>query len=146
MIIVMKNEKLLMRARKFCAQDNYRFTKPREHVLRLLVSANKPIGAYEISNTPSAGGEKFNPATVYRAIKFWLEHEYIHCIESMNTYMACCKKANHTDFCVFICKKCDQPIELSAGFTLNTTPEIKKPATQIRKINIEIHGVCNNCI
>lgn len=146
MIIIMKNMRLLMRAKKFCVQERHRFTKPREHVLTMLAHAKNPIGAYQISNTPAATGEKFNPATVYRAIKFWLKHEFIHCIESMNTYIACCKKEHHTDFCVFICEKCNQSIELSADFILQTTPEIQQPGLQISKTNIEIRGSCNNCI
>lgn len=142
----MSKLKLIQRARSFCETNKHRFTEPRKRVLSILASSHRPMGAYDILNTLSAGIEKINPPTVYRAIEFWNKHGFIHKIDSKNTYVACCEHQQHANFCIFICDNCQDVQEI----LFNTLPAFKscngnKHAFTITRSTTEIHGQCGQC-
>ena len=42
------NSSLEKKALDFCIENKHRYTKPRESVLRIIASSNKPIKAYDV--------------------------------------------------------------------------------------------------
>jgi Fur family zinc uptake transcriptional regulator len=144
--IKMSQHNAITRAKKFCETHKYRFTEPRRRVLSLLVSENVAMGAYEVLEALSSDKERLSPPTVYRAIDFWNKNGFIHRIESMNAYIACCEHSHHKNFCIFICKLCNTVMELKL-------PHLPAPITRVLENNdltmahstTEIYGKCSRC-
>ena len=140
------NTLLEKKAIKFCETNKYRLSLPRLEVLKIISASQKPIKAYEILEKL---GEKLpnpKPPTAYRAIDFWLKHNFIHRIESLNAYAVCNKKHTHNGSQFLICNDCGKVIE-SDLFDL---PQILKKSTQNNAFkplrwSLEINGTCNQC-
>ena len=137
---------ILRRAVQFCLENNHRFTGPREKVLQIIASSDKPLKAYDILKELSKHINNPKPPTAYRAISFWQKHRFIHRIESLNAYSACVAGHIHQGSQFLICDECGKVIEshvykLPKSFVENT----KKMFTPT-KWNLEINGVCNDCL
>lgn len=129
-----------------CEKNNLRITKPRLKVLNIIFSSHKPIKAYEILD--QLGKEMINPKppTAYRAIDFWLKHNFIHRIESLNAYYACNADHLHNGSQFLICKDCGEVTE-SHKFELpnNLKKTIKENSFLPTRWNLEVNGVCRKC-
>jgi len=137
----------LTRAASECAGRGTRLTDVRRDVLRLILQAGEPIGAYALLDGLRAltGGGK--PPTVYRALDFLLAQGLIHRVERLNAFVGCHDEAVHAHAAQFlICRACgrvteveDQEVEkaiaaaaASAGFTPS-------------RATVEVEGVCADC-
>jgi Fur family zinc uptake transcriptional regulator len=137
----------LARAQAACAGRGVRLTDVRRDVLRLILQAGEPVGAYALLDGLKAltGGGK--PPTVYRALDFLLAQGLIHRVERLNAFVGCHDEAVHAHAAQFlICRNCgrateveDQAVEkaieaaaASAGFTPS-------------RATVEVEGVCVDC-
>lgn len=136
---------LLERAKQYCEAGKHRFTQPRERVITVLSNATEPMGAYQILEKLAEGQGKTSPPTVYRAIEFWMLHGFIHRVQSMNAYIACCEHDHHENFCIFICDNCNDVIEMKMNLPAPVSADAKKKHLTISSSNTEIHGSCNQC-
>ena len=133
-------------AKKYCETKNYRFTEPRERVLKVLVESTKPMGAYDIIKALSTKKHQVKPATVYRAIDFWIYQGYVHKINSLNSYLACCHEHSHGHSFIFICEQCDETFELeTTGLPANVLQLLKKNKASLSHSSTELYGNCQHC-
>jgi Fur family transcriptional regulator, zinc uptake regulator len=133
-------------ATQFCEKQKERLTKPRLEVLRVLADSSKPLGAYEIMNELRDALQNPKPPTVYRAIDFWLQHGFIHRIESLNAYIVCQADHRHSGSQFMICDDCGGVTEAHVC----KLPEVFENAASsncfnFSSWNIEIHGICVDC-
>lgn len=137
---------LLNKAYQHCMQNNHRFTDPRRDVLKILAEEAKPLGAYEILQKLSSDNNKPNPPTVYRAIQFWHQEGFIHCIDSLKSYVICSHGHHIGQTQFFICSQCDFVQEVDSAVELVS---VKKAAKSIRfsitSCTTEIKGLCAAC-
>lgn len=131
---------------KFCADKKQRITLPRMEVLKIISLNKKPIKAYDILKKLSLVIENPKPPTAYRAIDFWLKHNFIHRVDSINAYIICKADHLHKGVQFMICDHCGKVIESH----LCDLPEIiknnvKKNIFQLSKWNLEIIGKCSQC-
>lgn len=139
-------QSILKKAHKHCVNHGLRFTNPRELVLKILVNEGKPLGAYEILQKLSNQIDKPHPPTVYRAIQFWHQEGFIHCIDSLKSYVVCTNEHHigHTQF--LVCTACNYAKELDCAINFSPIPKIaKNNKFSIRNYTLEIKGLCNNC-
>ncbi|MFI4963549.1 MAG: Fur family transcriptional regulator [Legionellales bacterium] len=139
-------ENLLEKAYNHCMQHGHRFTKPRANVLKILADEGKPLGAYDILQKLSLAIDNPKPPTVYRAIQFWHEEGFVHCIDSIKSYVACLHGHHVGQTQFLICNQCDFVKELEG--TLDFTPITEAARfVQFSIINctVEIKGLCANC-
>lgn len=137
---------ILTKAYEYCVQHGYRFTEPRARVLKILLEAGKPLGAYDILQKLSDEVEHPKPPTVYRAIQFWHQEGFIHCIDSLKSYVAC-SGAHHIGQIQFlVCNQCDfiQELDVSIDFSPITAAAANARFT-ISNCTLEIKGFCGNC-
>ena len=137
---------LLDKAYKYCINHGYRFTNPRELVLKILADERKPLGAYDILQRLSNEINKPNPPTVYRAIQFWHQEGFIHCIDSLKSYVACSNGHHIGQTQFLICTQCDFAKELEGA--IDFTPVTKSANAiqfSIKNYTVEIKGLCANC-
>ena len=137
---------ILKKALQYCLENNHKFTRPREKVLQIIASSEKPIKAYDILDELSKLIINPKPPTAYRAITFWRKHNFIHRIESLNAYSACQAGHFHQGSQFMICDECGKVIEshvckLPKSFIDTTKTKMFTPT----KWNLEINGVCNEC-
>ena len=141
------NTLLEKKAIKFCETNKYRLSLPRLEVLKIISASQKPIKAYEILEKL---GEKLpnpKPPTAYRAIDFWLKHNFIHRIESLNSYAACSVEHSHNGSHFMICDDCGDVIESHSLEVPELLRQNTKEASFVpKKWNLEITGTCKKCI
>ncbi|MFK7839094.1 MAG: Fur family transcriptional regulator [Bdellovibrionales bacterium] len=139
-------DQIIKKAEEFCEAYKYRLTEPRLQVLKIIVSAPQPQGAYDILHELGKVIKSPKPPTVYRAIEFWQEHNFIHRIESMNAYVACEAGHRHKGSQFMICDDCGDVQEthlcdLPSPLKNSTEENTFKP----KRWNFEIHGTCEKC-
>lgn len=137
---------LIKKAEEHCLRHGLKLTDPRKKVLRILMGAQKPLGAYDILKQLEQYQESPKPPTVYRAIQFWCEEGFVHCIDSLKAYVAC-PQGNHIgEAHFFICLDCGNVSEDDAGINM---VELKANAEKrdfvIKNCTTEIKGVCSDC-
>lgn len=141
----MKNS-LLDKAYNHCISHGHRFTEPRARVLKILAEENKPLGAYEILQKLSQEVDNPKPPTVYRAIQFWHQEGFIHCIDSLKSYVACLHGHHVGQAQFLICNNCDfvKELEYVVDFT-SITEAAKNIDFLVHNVTVEIKGICANC-
>lgn len=137
---------MLSEAYHYCIKNGHRFTAPRERVLKILLEESKPMGAYDILQKLSSEIGKQNPPTIYRAIQFWLQEGFIHCIDSLKSYVACAHGKHIGQSQFLICNACGFIRELDD--LIDFTPVSEFAATtefEINSCTVEIKGLCVKC-
>tara|TARA_B100002051_G_scaffold267189_1_gene295342 strand:+ start:276 stop:716 length:441 start_codon:yes stop_codon:yes gene_type:complete len=142
----MKTNSLLQKAKQHCESHRYRWTEPRQQVLRALAKQRRPVGAYDIIKLLSSDQKTVNAPTVYRAIEFWQEQGFVHRIDSSNTFITCSNHHCNGNFFILICQACSAVTEIAAK---NITQLVNRCSQQakfaVSKINLEVHGLCQQC-
>ena len=140
------NRGLLDKAYMHCMERGHRFTPPRERVLRVLTEANRPLGAYDILQQLTTDSDKPNPPTVYRAIQFWHQEGFIHCIDSLKAYVVCCSGQHLGQTHFLICNSCDFVKEMD--YRIDFEPLINAAESlgfSVDSSTVELKGLCVNC-
>ena len=134
-----------------------RFTPLRQQIYKLVLQANKPVGAYDLitqlqqmrlsDNDSEPGGTKnVAPPTVYRSLEFLLSEGLIHQLTSINAYVPCCHpRAQHTA-AFLICEQCQRVQECSSlpVQEMMSFAEQDLGFTVARSV-IELSGRCQAC-
>lgn len=137
----------LQAAERRCLARGARLTEGRRAVLRAVLEADQPLGAYDILERLAADDMRVQPPTVYRALEFLQTHGLVHRVESRNAFIACGRGAAPHAPQFLICRRCGTAAELhdpdieaailragaKAGFTIDVSPVV------------EISGVCGSC-
>ncbi|GAN59183.1 transcriptional repressor [Acetobacter cibinongensis] len=156
-------QQLLDRATAVCAEHGARMTPQRREILGLILSAQTPVGAYDLLERIKAPDRKPAPPTVYRALDFLLEQGLIHRIERLSAFVPCTHllhdqqtpecthNHDHDSMCLhtaqfLICRSCRSVTEI-------TTPKVLESVRQacrdegfvVKSTSIEIEGLCASC-
>jgi Fur family transcriptional regulator, zinc uptake regulator len=135
-------------AETLCAARGERLTAMRRHVLEVLATSHKPLGAYEIiEQVARAGGSRPAPITIYRALDFLRDNGLVHRIESRNAFLACLGTHASDSLVVFlICEQCGTVGEMAAGAVAPALVSAAKDAGFTPKMSvIEVSGICAHC-
>ena len=144
----------LERAEALCQKRGVQLTPLRRDVLRLVLEADAPIGAYALLDQLKASRAKAAPPTVYRALDFLLEQGLIHRLERLNAFMGCAEalEGHHHDHAhdhphqFLICRGCGVTREIS-----DHAVEAAIVAAALRggfsaaRATVEIEGLCTKC-
>ena len=83
-----------------CLRQGYHLTPLRRWVLDIFTNSAAPLGAYAILEELSRRKMKqIAPPTVYRTLDFFLEHGFVHKIESLNAKRPASISATPTTGC-----------------------------------------------
>ena len=145
-IVNMKKNLLEKKAEDFCSKNRFQLTTPRKYVLKIVIASRKPIKAYEILKKLGKILVNPKPPTVYRAIEFWQKNNFIHRIESLNSYYACEAEHLHSGSQFLICDDCGKVIESHiCEIPKVITDKLKNKTFTPNRWNLEISGSCNEC-
>ena len=110
----------LQEAKAHCQSRGVRFTPLREEVYLLILTADKPLGAYDLISALQNSRQKTNaknknvaPPTIYRSLEFLLGEGLIHQLSSINAYVPCCHPRSQHAAAFLICKSCNGVEECS---------------------------------
>jgi Fur family zinc uptake transcriptional regulator len=133
--------------REVCARRGLQMTPLRQSVLAILGDSPAPLGAYAIIEALSKReGKPIAPPTVYRTLEFFLEHGFLHRIESRNVYAPCEHLGHAHQGVLLLCEKCgrsDELEDLAVASALRETAE--RAGFQARQRMIELVGLCRDC-
>ena len=82
-------EAQLDRAAALCERRGAKLTELRRQVLRLVLAATRPAGAYDLLDQLRSQRRGAAPPTVYRALEFLMEHGLIHRVERLSAFIGC---------------------------------------------------------
>lgn len=136
----------MAQAAAFCEREGHRLTDPRRHVLEIIATQDKPIGAYDILAALSDRIDRPGPPTAYRAIEFWTQQGFIHRIESLNAFVACRSDHRHEGSQFMICDSCGTVIETHlCSLPSSLADKAKDARFTLSRWNVELHGTCSKC-
>lgn len=129
-----------------CQEQNLKFTDLRREVFLIISKNHGMIKAYDILAQMRKKNPSTEPPTVYRALDFLMENNFVHKINSLNSYVTCYHLVDE-GFCFFlICSKCGSVEEsLDSRFSDLIFSSAKKHKFLFQKSSLEIEGVCNKC-
>lgn len=129
-----------------CRQDGVRLTPLRREVLALVLSAKKPIGAYDLLAQLGREGRPAAPPTVYRSLDFLMEQGCIHRLASINAYLPCCHPAHRHQSVFLICTVCQHTEELPLDSLAQPLQVLTaQQQFKVQHSLIELSGLCQDC-
>ena len=118
----------------------------RQKVLAALVSAGRPLSAYEVLDAVRPLGIPA-PPTVYRALRQLVESGQVHRIESLKAYVACAADHDASESTLFlICEECggvNEVIGSNVGDAVEEQSE--KQRFVVEEAVLELRGRCQVC-
>src|SRR6516225_12012077 len=127
-----------------CRKLGAQLTPLRRQVLDILSASGAPLGAYAILEEMSRReGKHIAPPTVYRTLDFFLQHGFVHKIESLNAYTPCehLKHAHHG--MLLICEACGESEEVDDGDVMRAIAASAAGAEfTLRRVMVEAKGLC----
>jgi Fur family zinc uptake transcriptional regulator len=144
----------LERAEALCQIRGVQLTPLRRDVLRLVLEAEAPIGAYALLDQLKVSRAKAAPPTVYRALDFLLEQGLIHRLERLNAFMGCNEalEGHHHDHAhdhphqFLICRGCGVTREISDHAVAEAiSAAAAKAGFSAARATVEIEGLCGKC-
>ncbi|MFB2538200.1 MULTISPECIES: transcriptional repressor [unclassified Acinetobacter] len=140
-------EERLQQAIELCEQEGSKLTPLRQEVLQLILSAQGPVGAYDLlAKIKSKNGRPAAPPTVYRTLDFLLELGLVHRLTSINAFIPCCHPREGHQAAFLICQNCQLVQETSADKLFGELSRIAHQGKFVAKHStIEISGLCQKC-
>lgn len=147
----------LDRAAAVCAGRGAQLTELRRQVLRLVLEAEQPVGAYALLDRLKDLRGGAAPPTVYRALDFLLEQGLIHKVERLNAYLGCVE-AGHAAHAggsegghdhphqFLICRRCGTTAEISdPAIAAALASASEQAGFTLHRATVEAEGVCADC-
>ena len=147
----------LDRAAALCTRRGAQLTTLRRQVLRLVLEAEQPVGAYALLDRLKASRAGAAPPTVYRALDFLVEQGLIHKVERLGAFVGCAEVDDHPAECdcgaahdhphqFLICATCGGTTELNdPGVTLALARAAAAAGFTLARATVEAEGVCARC-
>lgn len=155
---------VLDRAEAQCARRGAQLTELRRQVLRLVLEAEQPVGAYALLDKLKTLRSGAAPPTVYRALDFLLEQGLIHKVERLNAFLGCVeagqggsghdhphgaggRQGGHDHPHQFlICRNCGATAEISdPAITAALASASAAAGFTLHRATVEAEGVCADC-
>lgn len=151
------SEASLDRAAALCARRGAQLTTLRREVLRLVLEAGQPLGAYALLDRLKESRAGAAPPTVYRALDFLVEQGLIHKLERLNAFVGCVDALDHPEDCgcmaghyhphqFLICERCGAATEISdPGVARALAVATRAAGFAPRRATVEVEGLCARC-
>jgi Fur family zinc uptake transcriptional regulator len=130
-----------------CARQGLQMTPLRQSVLSIVAENPAPLGAYAIIEELSKReGKPIAPPTVYRTLEFFLEHGFLHKIESRNAFARCEHLGHAHQGVLLLCEKCGRSDEIEDHALARALQEtVDRVGFHARRRMVEMVGLCRDC-
>lgn len=142
----MQAEQVVREVEQHCRQRGLRLTPTRRRVLELVLAADGPVKAYDLLDQLKTEQPGAAPPTIYRALDFLLENDFIHRLETLNAFVSCFHPHESHQGQFLICEHCHSVTEIHNDAL---TDQLRQAARQddfepTRQV-LEIYGLCGSC-
>lgn len=122
-------------------------TRNQAMVLRILVTSEKPLTAYNILESAAAKRAGMTaPPTIYRALERLTTLGLAHRIESLNAYHACDHIGEVHSAAFVICDNCGKAAEFKlTSCRDHLIADATRAGFQVHHAQVELHGLCERC-
>jgi Fur family zinc uptake transcriptional regulator len=130
-----------------CQRQGFHLTPLRRRVLDIFSDSAAPLGAYAILEELSRRESKqVAPPTIYRTLDFFIEHGFVHKIESLNAYAPCEHLGHAHHGMQLICEACGRSEEIEDPRLMRAIAGSAEAAGFVlRRVVTEAHGLCRRC-
>ncbi len=130
-----------------CSDRGIRLTANRNHILKILHRARRPLSAYEIiARLSRLLSKPVGPPSVYRVLELLVKKSLLVRLESRNAYVLCSHLDHDHEHVIFSCRLCGQAWERSDAHIRSL---LNDHAGQIDFLTehqtIELSGLCAAC-
>jgi Fur family transcriptional regulator, zinc uptake regulator len=133
-------------AQAVAAARGLSLTPLRRQVYTLIAASERPIGAYDLLAALEPQRGRVPPTTVYRVLDFLVEHGFVHRIESMNAFFACCDVDHPHQGQFLICEACGETVEIPGGeLARQLAGSAPAQGFEVHRQVVELSGLCAAC-
>jgi len=137
---------LLERAARVCSARGARLTPQRARALEVVLTADRPLTAYEILERMNEGGARPAPPTVYRALDFLLAQGLVHKLETLHAFVYCRHPEAPHDSQFFICNDCGEVDEVESSKVASSLAKAEaERGFHAERSVVEVVGTCADC-
>jgi Fur family zinc uptake transcriptional regulator len=123
-----------------------RLTRLRRKVLMLVLSAERPLTAYEILDLLRPEDPSATPAGVYRSLDFLTELGLVHRIESSKSFIACAMPDHPHPSQMLVCRRCGTVVETEDSRVARATEHLgRRLGFALDHNTMEFVGLCPSC-
>ena len=135
------------RVEQACVTKGKPLTPLRKRVLDIFSRSSAPLGAYAILEELSRrDGKQVAPPTVYRTLDFFLDHGFVHKIETLNAYAACEHLGHAHNGMLLVCESCGRSEEVEDPAAMGAFRHAAGGAGfALRRLMVEALGLCRDC-
>jgi Fur family zinc uptake transcriptional regulator len=136
----------LQSAEEICRRVGARLTRLRRSILLLVLSAERPLTAYEILDLLRPKDPSATPAGVYRSLDFLSELGLVHRIESAKSFIACAMPDHAHPSQMLVCRRCGTVVETEDSRVARATESLgRRLGFALDHNTIEFVGLCSSC-
>jgi Fur family zinc uptake transcriptional regulator len=133
-------------AEEFCRRVGARLTRLRRNVFMTVLSAERPLTAYEILDLLRPKDPSATPAGVYRSLDFLTELSLVHRIESARSFIACAMPDHAHPSQMLVCRSCGTVVETEDSRVVRATESLgRRLGFALDRDTIEFVGLCSSC-
>ena len=142
----MQAEQVVREVEQHCRQRKLRLTPTRRRVLELVLAADGPVKAYDLLDQLKSEQPGAAPPTIYRALDFLLENDFIHRLETLNAFVSCFHPHESHQGQFLICEHCQSVTEIhDDGLAEQLTEAARRHEFEPSRQVLEIYGRCCDC-
>lgn len=139
-------EEILADAVDYCRDHGLKLTSGRRGILEAITAIGKAVKAYDLLAAVTKPGSKLMPPVVYRALDFWIEHGFVHRIESLNSFIACGHPLHSHGCQILVCTRCGRVDEVcDPALRQQFRDTAASHGFNYSRSVLEIHGTCPAC-
>jgi Fur family transcriptional regulator, zinc uptake regulator len=136
----------LERAASICRARGGRLTPQRRMVLTKLLTANRPLTAYELLDLVRPEDAAMTPASTYRSLDFLVEAGLVHRLDSTRSFVACDHPDHPHAGQFLICRECGTVVEAEDKRIARAAEDLgERHGFTLEHRSVELTGVCGAC-
>jgi Fur family transcriptional regulator, zinc uptake regulator len=133
-------------AEEVCRRIGARLTRLRRNVLMLVLTAERPLTAYEILDLLRPKDPSATPAGVYRSLDFLTELGLVHRIDSAKSFVACAMPDHTHPSQMLVCRRCGTVVETEDSGVAKATESLgRRLGFALDRNTMEFVGLCSSC-
>lgn len=136
----------LSQALTICRDRGGRLTPQRRAVLSALLTADRPLTAYDLLDVLRPTDPALTPASTYRSLDFLVEMGLAHRLETTRSFIAC-RHPDHPHASQFlICRRCGNVVEAEDPSLAEATVGLgQRHGFKVDQRTVELTGLCAPC-
>lgn len=137
---------MLEKAEAICRARGERLTRQRRAVLASLVTAARPVTAYELLDLVRPVDSAITPASIYRSLEFLVDVGLVHRLDSTRSFVACDHPDHPHAGQFLICRECGTVVEAEDTRIDRAAEDLgERHGFTLEHRTVELTGLCGAC-